>query len=246
MTQRPQTSVRLLHAPCLPMHSVHALVIAQEVIRSNLPPRSPRNPSLRALATGRTRTSQPTTRGQRISAGSSPGCFASFASLYALGMARINAHERMGGGFAAGEWVAWGTGNKSLPIRQLSEDIALWEVGTMDATANPYIRTAALTVPGLKGINKRFPDTKNCTAMPGWLPDNEVEKQLSEHCEVQHQGKAAHGPQGEPWCLAADMDMGTFLASRLWKRYIELKGHELENFAETTEEERRQRLLLYR
>ncbi|KAM0704729.1 hypothetical protein Q7P35_007515 [Cladosporium inversicolor] len=68
--------------------------------------------------------------------------------LCAIGMPLESSYKRLGD-MITGEWVAWGTASRDVPVRKSHDH---WEFRTIDATANPYLTMAAYIAAGLSGI----------------------------------------------------------------------------------------------
>lgn len=73
-------------------------------------------------------------------------------SLCAFGIANFDGYVRTGKD-AAGAWVGFGTENRDLPVRKISDQH--WEFRMMDATANPYLFAAAVLLAGLSGLSEK-------------------------------------------------------------------------------------------
>ena len=80
------------------------------------------------------------------------GILNSMQSLCAFGMANFDGYVRTAGG-AAGAWIGFGTENRDLPVRKISEQH--WEIRMMDSTSNPYLFTAAVLLAGTSGLSEK-------------------------------------------------------------------------------------------
>lgn len=76
------------------------------------------------------------------------GLVSHLPSLCALGMASIDSYTRVKTeAFGAGGLVAWGTNNRSTPIRKCGENH--WEIRCNDGTSNVYLMVAGIIAAGL-------------------------------------------------------------------------------------------------
>jgi glutamine synthetase len=76
------------------------------------------------------------------------GILGHMSSLCAFGMANYDGYVRSASD-AAGAWIGFGTDNRDLPVRKISD--CHWELRIMDSTANPYLFTAVVLLAALDG-----------------------------------------------------------------------------------------------
>jgi glutamine synthetase len=71
-----------------------------------------------------------------------------------------------------GEWQAWGTNNKDVPVRKVRDG---WvELRCIDYMSNVYLVLASYIAAGLLGIrNDEKLDQKDCLGWPSWMSENE-------------------------------------------------------------------------
>ena len=102
------------------------------------------------------------TNGQRIHISATPakesssfdpdqflgGLLSHIPALCAIGMASVDSYGRTARGhFGCGDFVAYGTNNRSTAIRLVSKNH--WELRCVDATSNPYLMIAGMISAGL-------------------------------------------------------------------------------------------------
>lgn len=74
----------------------------------------------------------------------------------------------------AGEWVAWGTQSRSLPVRKVAH--GHWELRSLDATTNMYLALTACIGMGLLGLRKEELKWKDFLSWASNLSDDERRK----------------------------------------------------------------------
>lgn len=156
--------------------------------------------------------------------------------LCAFGMPNWDSYARHGPDMA-GTWVGYGTENRDLPIRKISE--SHWEIRIVDATANLYLFLAILLAAAFQAVdNKRELEWKDCTVFPADL----APEQLAKYC-VQEKL-----PENFPDALKEaknDTDIGEWIEEGLLRSYMKVKEKEVELFAKMADEERRQKFLVF-
>ncbi|KAK2605852.1 hypothetical protein QQS21_003692 [Conoideocrella luteorostrata] len=71
-----------------------------------------------------------------------------------------------------GEWQAWGTDNKDVPVRKVREGHL--ELRCIDFMSNIYLVIASYIAAGLLGITAKEPlEQKDCLGSPSWITDKE-------------------------------------------------------------------------
>lgn len=121
----------------------------------------------------------------------------------------------------AGDWVAWGSQNRTTPVRKIAQ--GHWELRFADATANMYLALSACIGAGLLGLrnNERLL-WKDCSSWCSKLSD----------AEKRDLGIATRLPATLKEALErlkeTDKDMGEMLGAGIVQRYIQLKEGEVE------------------
>lgn len=230
-------------SPLPPMQAIDALMMAQETIRTICI-----RHGLRA-----TTTPKPVFNGPQsgchvhLSLNPAPeatlflaGVLRKLKSLCAFGLPNYDSYYRVAGD-CAGEWIAWGTHNKDLPIRQFSSN--RWEFRFLDATANVYLFTAALLSAGMAGMKQKYVLTiRDCQVVPSALSLEEAERQLQDY------GITERMPSKLQWSLdfaKSDKELQGWIGTELFTQYVKVKEKEVEYFSKMTDEERRQKFLGY-
>ncbi|EFR04024.1 glutamine synthetase bacteria [Nannizzia gypsea CBS 118893] len=71
-----------------------------------------------------------------------------------------------------GEWQAWGTDNKDVPVRKIRD--GYFELRCIDYMSNIYLVIASYIAAGLLGVTAKEPlEQKDCLGSPSWLTDKE-------------------------------------------------------------------------
>ncbi|KAF2115698.1 glutamine synthetase bacteria [Lophiotrema nucula] len=71
-----------------------------------------------------------------------------------------------------GEWQAWGTNNKDVPVRKVRD--GYFELRCIDYMSNVYLVLASYIAAGLLGIKSKEPlEQKDCLGLPSWMCDHE-------------------------------------------------------------------------
>lgn len=157
-------------------------------------------------------------------------------ALCAFGMANFDGYVRTGKD-AAGAWIGFGTENRDLPVRKISDQH--WEFRMMDGTSNPYLFTAAILLAGLNGLSGSenlkwedchvFPHSLDEEGRAKYRLDKRIPSSLQEALEK----------------LKGDTTIRTLIPEGLLKSYIPVKEKEVEVFQRMTEEQRRLKFLEY-
>jgi glutamine synthetase len=75
--------------------------------------------------------------------------------------------------WTSGTWVAWGTHNREVPLRRVSQ--GRWEIRCLDGFANPYLALSALLAAGLNGVeSKKQMVVKDCTRNSAHLTEAQL------------------------------------------------------------------------
>ena len=156
-------------------------------------------------------------------------------SLCAFGMANFDGYVRTARD-AAGAWVGWGTENRDLPVRRITEHH--WEFRMMDSTCNPYLFAAAVLQAGLSGLGQELELGKDCRVFPHLLNERG-------HPSFGLYEKMPTSLQEALESLKADEAMRWTDCEKLLDSYLLVKEKEVEVFEKMTEEERRLRFLEY-
>ena len=71
-----------------------------------------------------------------------------------------------------GEWQAWGTDNKDVPVRKIRE--GYFELRCIDFMSNIYLVIASYIAAGLLGVTAKEPlEQQDCLGSPSWITDKE-------------------------------------------------------------------------
>ncbi|OAQ69251.1 glutamine synthetase, catalytic domain-containing protein [Pochonia chlamydosporia 170] len=161
-------------------------------------------------------------------------------SLCAFGLANYDSYERVAGD-CAGEWVAYGSGNKDLPIRQVNHH--RWEIRFLDATANVYLFMAAIISAGMEGLlSQRHLAMEDCQVVPSALSFEEAKRQLGEKGITERTPKSLKESID---AVTEDKEMKDWVGEELLTHYVRVKQKEVEHFGKMGEDERRIKMLQY-
>ena len=157
-------------------------------------------------------------------------------SLCAFGMANFDGYVRIVKD-AAGAWVGFGTENRDLPVRKISEQH--WEFRMMDCTSNPFLFAAAVLLAGLSGLGEQVNLAwEDCKVFPHSLDEGERAKYRLNKRMPSSLHEALES-------LKADAAMKTWISEDLLNSYILVKEKEVEAFQKMTDDQRRLRFLEY-
>jgi glutamine synthetase len=147
-------------------------------------------------------------------------------NLWAILLAQKASYDRVAP-WMAGDRIAWGTENRTVPIRRIRPNH--WEIRGMDATANVYLALAAVLSAGLIGISNKEPLT--------W-PDASSSK-------ADIQGDPLPRSLSESLVKLEDNSCGLdqMLGERLVRHYIDLKRYELSQMEDMGSEKARNLLI---
>lgn len=137
-----------------------------------------------------------------------------------------------------GVWIGYGTENRDLPIRKISDNH--WEIRFVDATANMYLFLATVLAAGSGGLDVlQELDWKDL----GRFPHELTTQELSEYGISQPMPRSLRDAVG---LLAQDENLKMVMGEEMHTEYIHIKETEIEHFATMTEEEeKRQRFLRF-
>jgi glutamine synthetase len=230
-------------SPLPPIQAIDALMMAQETIRTICI-----RHGLRATTTPKPVFNGPQ-NGCHVHLSLNPAPEATFflagvlqklKALCAFGLPNYDSYYRVAGD-CAGEWVAWGTHNKDLPIRQFSPN--RWEFRFLDATANVYLFIAALLSAGMAGMKqKRILTIGDCQIVPSALSFEEAERQLRDFGITERMPIKLEMSLD---CAKGDKELRDWIGAELFSQYIKVKEKEVEYFSKMTDDERRQKFLGY-
>ncbi len=117
----------------------------------------------------------------------------------------------------AGEWVAWGSHNRTTPVRKITQ--GHWKLKFADATANTYLALSACIGAGLLGLKKKEElRRKYCLSWCSKLSDE----------ERRDLGIVTRLPLTLKEAIETEEDIGEMLGASLVQRYIQLKEGEEE------------------
>lgn len=154
--------------------------------------------------------------------------------LCAFGMANFDSYVRTTTD-AAGKWVGYGTENRDLPVRKITEQH--WEFRMADGTSNPYLFTGAVLLAGICGLSQKLTLTwEDCHVFPHSLDqggraiyqlDKRMPSSLQEALES----------------LKTDDSIKTWIPRDMLNSYIAVKEKDVEAFQKMTDDQRRLRFL---
>lgn len=157
-------------------------------------------------------------------------------SLCAFGMANFDGYVRTAKD-AAGAWIGFGTENRDLPVRKISEQH--WEFRMLDSTSNPYLFAATVLLAGLSGLSEKIDLAwEDCHVFPHSLTDKERIKYGLDKTMPNSLQEALDS-------LKTDLTMQKWIPQALLDSYIPVKEKEVEVFQKMTDEQRRLRFLEY-
>ncbi|KUJ07406.1 protein fluG [Mollisia scopiformis] len=226
-------------SPMPPMQAIDALMMAQETIRTIF-----LRYGLRATMAPKPVFNGPQS-GCHVHVSLNPGTKDSSASFLAgvlcklkplctFGLANYDSYYRVSGD-CAGEWVAWGTHNKDLPVRQVNPN--RWEFRFLDVTANMYLSIAAILVAGIAGMKRQQPLTiSDVQLVPSALSHAEAGRQLQAY------GVTESMPSKLEQALDAakhDEELQGWVGTELFEQYVKVKDKEVEYFSKMTDEDRK-------
>ena len=164
------------------------------------------------------------------------GTLSQMRALCAFGMANFDSYVRTTKD-AAGAWVGFGTENRDLPVRKISERHG--EFRMMHSTSNPYLFAAAVLLAGVDGLSEKTTlRGQDCRVFPHSLDREGRDKYgLFERmpCDLQEALES----------LGADAGMIIMMPKDLLDAYIPVKEREVETFQVMGDDQRRRRFLEY-
>ena len=158
------------------------------------------------------------------------GVLQHLTSLCAFGMANYDGYDRSVAD-CAGEWIGYGTDNRDLPVREVSD--LHWEIRMMDGTANPYLFAACVLLAALDGLESKTELMwKDLKVFPHLLDEKRrIEHGINKHMPVTFKEALAG--------LRNDAALKTQIGEELLKWYIHVKDKDAEEFGKMTDEQRR-------
>jgi glutamine synthetase len=232
-----QLEITLL--PMSPMQAVDNLYLAQEAIRTvaisykvkaSLAPRPVFNGPQNGLHVHLSLNPLPANAKSFLQA-----LLENIKALCAFGMAHVDSYVRvMGDG--AGCFIGWGTENRDLPIRRITDDH--WELRFSDATANQYLFMAAVISTGLEGMKNNVQlQYKDCTEVRrNWTKEKLKDLNMSDM------------PKRLEDTIDAAMDseiLSKNMGKEVLTSYVEVKKKEVEKFEAVSDDERRKRYIAF-
>lgn len=164
------------------------------------------------------------------------GILSHMKSLCAFGMANFDGYVRTAKD-AAGAWVGFGTENRDLPVRKISE--RHWEFRMMDSTSNPYLFAATVLLAGMTGLREKMDLAwQDCNVFPHSLDERARAKYGLDQSMPDSLQDALES-------LKADESSRAWIPGDLLHSYISVKEKEVEVFQKMTDGERRARFLEY-
>lgn len=152
-------------------------------------------------------------------------------SLCAFLLSNEASHTRIADNmWTSGTWVTWGTQNREVPLRRVSQ--GRWEIRCLDGFANPYLALSALLAAGLDGVeSKKQMVAKDCTTNPAHL--TEVQR-----VELGIADKMPTSLEQTLQKLEKDEMLKRYLNEKLIDDYVVMKRAEKEMLDEMDEKER--------
>ncbi|KAH6988113.1 hypothetical protein BKA56DRAFT_478253 [Ilyonectria sp. MPI-CAGE-AT-0026] len=164
------------------------------------------------------------------------GILSNMGSLCAFGMANFDGYVRTAKD-AAGAWVGFGTENRDLPVRKISEQH--WEFRMLDGTSNPYLFSAAVLLAGLRGLSEKVDlSWTDCPVFPHLLDERE-------RAQYGLDKRMPNGLEEALESLKSDDTVKEWIPEDLLKSYIPVKEKEVEVFQKMEDDERRVKFLEY-
>lgn len=157
-------------------------------------------------------------------------------AIMALTLPLEESYARVQAGiWAGGEYVAWGSQNREVPLRKCGA--GHWELKTVDGVGNTYLGVAALLASGLDGVRQR---------KKLWLRDCASDpSQMSEEGrrEVGIQRMLPKGLKESLRMLERDRVLNGALGEEFVGDYVAVKRKEMEKLGGMVKEERRRWLI---
>ena len=125
--------------------------------------------------------------------------------------------------WAGGEYVAWGTENKEVPLRAITSPAATphWEFKSLDGMANMYFASSSILASGLYGLRQKLDlEQKDCLGDPTGIGEEEREK-------LGIKTKLPHSLEESLWCLKRDSVLKDMLGRDVVDDYIAIKEAEM-------------------
>jgi glutamine synthetase len=226
--------------PASPMEAIDSLMLAQETIRTvaiahgvkaSMAPRPVFNGPQNGLHT-HISLNPPSDHTEPFL----QGVLESFKPVCAFGMPNVDSYVRVTDD-GAGCFIGWGTENRDLPIRRIKASHL--EFRFVDATANQYLFLAALLSSGLEGMQTRAElRYKDCME----FQENLTPQKLREFGMSEKMPNRLHDTIE---ALKRCEKMRGWLGESLLTQYIQVKEKELEKWEHVSDEERRQKFLLF-
>jgi glutamine synthetase len=162
------------------------------------------------------------------------GVLAHLPALCAFTLPDSSSYARVGDDRTAGEWVAWGTQNLSVPLRRIKS--GHWEIRCLDGLANMYFAISAIIGAGLLGLQ--------LISDPNW---SEMDVGMVNPGGLDEEGrrrfgivKRMPGTLGQAMeALKVDGGLREILNSEIVDGYAVMKDSEQRMLGEMGEEERR-------
>ncbi|OBT70595.1 hypothetical protein VF21_10324 [Pseudogymnoascus sp. 05NY08] len=205
------------------LDAVDSLILAQETIRTIFV-----RHNIKA-----TMTPKPSLKGQQMEFTFT--CVLTHMNpLCAFGMANFDSYVRTTTG-AAGKWAGYGTENRDLPVRKITEQH--WEFRMTDGTSNPYLFAGAVLLAGICGLSQKLTLAwEDCHVFPHSLDEG---------------GRAKYGlDKRMPSSLREALDslktdnsIKSWIPKDMLNSYIAVKEKDAEAFQKMTDDQRRLRFL---
>lgn len=228
-----------------PLQAVDALVVSLETIRTICVQHGVRASAAPEPVAGGARNGlhmhlSLNNRSSKVASFFLAGVMNHLKALCAFGMANFDSYCRITK-TCTGEWVGYGSKNKNLPVRKVSD--TRWEFRCLDATANPYLFLAALVLAGTSGIKAECPPTsQDCPVMPPILTQDELVDRLGKLGITEAMPRSLAESMR---ALRLDTDLSLWMGEERLKEYGKVKDKEIEHFAGVDKDERRRKFAAY-
>lgn len=162
------------------------------------------------------------------------GILGRMKALCAFGMPNFDSYVRVTDD-AAGIWIGWGTENRDLPVRRITENH--WEFRFADATANFYLFLAVVLKAGSDGmVEKQSLSWRDCPVFLEKLDD----VQLGEYGIVERMPSSF---QVALIAAKSDDSIRQWIGNEMVEQYIGVKEKEIQTFSRMSDEARRKKYL---
>jgi glutamine synthetase len=154
------------------------------------------------------------------------GILLKIPTLCAIGMANHDSYIRIGSD-GTGEWIGYGTENRDLPIRLISDNH--WEIRCADATTNMYLFLASVLSAGSDGISRSEPLVWKDLKL---FPFNMSEEALAEYGILKRLPASLKAAVD---LLREDDDAKRWMGGEMYGQFLKVKEIEVKNWSQIPE-----------